>query len=141
MDTGIRTRFDPYGCLMGSFRPEVIEAAKAEREVKLTTYGRKTGQPHEVTIWITTDGSRLYIRSGQGLSRQWPQNLMARGEGLLHLDKTTVKVKPRLVPDPGEARAVSQMYNAMYGSSINASKPDEELTPGERATFELIPAD
>jgi hypothetical protein len=66
---------------------------------------------------------------------------MARDEGLLHLEKTTVRVRPRLIPDPGEARAVSRLYNAMYGSSINASKPDEELTPGERATFELIPAD
>jgi hypothetical protein len=35
---------------MASFPPEVIEAAKREREVTLTTYGRKTGKPHGVTI-------------------------------------------------------------------------------------------
>jgi deazaflavin-dependent oxidoreductase (nitroreductase family) len=125
---------------MESFRPDVIEAAKVEREVKLTTYGRKTGKPHEVTIWITTDGTRLYIRSGQGLVRQWPQNLIARGEALLQLAKTTVKVMPRLVPDPDEARAVSRMYGPKYGVSVKASEPDQDLTPGERATFELTPA-
>jgi deazaflavin-dependent oxidoreductase (nitroreductase family) len=119
---------------------EVIEAAKLEREVKLTTYGRKSGKPHEVIIWITTDGSHLYIRSGQGLGRQWPQNLLARGEGLLHLEKAAVKVKPRLVADPEQARAVSRMYTKKYGKFVIASQPDQALTPGERATFELVPA-
>jgi deazaflavin-dependent oxidoreductase (nitroreductase family) len=119
---------------------EVIEAAKLEREVKLTTYGRKSGKPHEVIIWITTDGSHLYIRSGQGLGRQWPQNLLARGEGLLHLEKSAVKVKPRLVADPEQARAVSRMYTKKYGTFVTASQPDQALTPGERATFELVPA-
>ena len=125
---------------MNESNRDVIEAAKVEREVKLTTYGRKSGNAHEVIIWITTDGSHLYIRSGQGLRRQWPQNLIARGEGLLHLEKSAVKVKPRLVADPDQARAVSRMYTKKYGTSVIASKPDEALTPGERATFELVPA-
>jgi deazaflavin-dependent oxidoreductase (nitroreductase family) len=124
---------------MDSFAPEVIEAAKREREVTLTTLGRKTGKPYPVTIWITTDGSRLFIRSGQGLRRQWPQNLLARGEGELHVGKNTVKVKPRLVTDPAEARAVSRLYTAKYGPFVRASKPNQPLTPGEQATFELLP--
>jgi deazaflavin-dependent oxidoreductase (nitroreductase family) len=120
---------------------EIIEAAGREREVKLTTYGRKSGKPHDVTIWLTTDGKRLYIRSGQGLIRQWPQNLMARGEGVLHLGKVLVKVKPRLVTDPAEARAFSSLYTKKYGSFVKASSPDEPLTLGEQASFELIPAE
>lgn len=126
---------------MGSFPPEVTEAAKREREVALTTYGRKTGNAHDVTIWIATDGTRLFIRSGQGLRRQWPQNLLARGEGLLRLGKATVGVKPRLVTDPAEARAVSALYTRKYGPFVRASKPNQPLTPGEQATFELIPAE
>jgi deazaflavin-dependent oxidoreductase (nitroreductase family) len=127
------------GNSMGSFPPEVIEAAKREREVTLTTYGRKTGKPHDVTIWLATDGTRLYIRSGQGLSRQWPQNLIARDEGLLRLGKVTVKVRPRLVTDPAEARASSELYRRKYGPFVRASKRDQPLTPGEQATFELLP--
>ena len=122
-------------------KSDVIESAAREREVTLTTYGRKTGKEHRVTIWITTDGSRLYIRSGQGLRRQWPQNLMARGEGLLRLGNETVKVKPRLVSDPAEARAASALYTQKYGQFVKASKPSERLTPGEQATFELISTD
>jgi deazaflavin-dependent oxidoreductase (nitroreductase family) len=122
---------------MSAFSNEVIEAAKREREVKLTTYGRKSGKPYDVTIWVVTDGTRLYIRSGQGLRRHWPQNFIARGEGVLHLGKLAVKVKPRLVTDPDEARASSALYTKKYGPFVKASKPGNPLTPGEQATFEL----
>jgi hypothetical protein len=124
---------------VGTFSPKVSEAAASEREVKLTTYGRKTGKPSDVTIWIVTDGGRLFIRSGQGLVRQWPQNLLARGEGVLHLGN--IEVKPRRITDPAEARASSALYTKKYGPSVKASKPDEPLTLGEQAAFELILAD
>ncbi len=125
---------------MSSFGTEVIEAAKREREVTLTTYGRKSGKPHGVTIWVVTDGTRLYIRSGEGLRRQWPQNLTARGKGVLRLGKVAVNVKPRLVADPYEARATSDLYRRKYGPFVKASKPGKPLTPGEQASFELLPA-
>jgi deazaflavin-dependent oxidoreductase (nitroreductase family) len=118
-----------------------VDAAAKEREVTLTTQGRKTGQPARVTIWIGTDGKRLFIRSGGGLRRHWPQNLMASGEAVLQLGKTSVKVKPRHVTDPEEARAVSQLYRKKYGSYVTASKPTEPLTEGEKATFEVLPVD
>jgi deazaflavin-dependent oxidoreductase (nitroreductase family) len=125
---------------MSSLRQEVIDAAAREREATLTTYGRKSGKAHDVTIWLTTDGKRLYIRSGQGLRRQWPQNLMARGEGVLRVGSEALKVKPRLVTDPVEARASSRLYTRKYGSSVKASGANEPLTPGEQASFELTPA-
>lgn len=123
-----------------SFSADVLEAAKRQREVKLTTIGRKSGKPHPVTIWITTDGEHLYIRSGQGLGRNWPQNLVARGAGLLSLGKTEVKVQPRHLTDPVEARAASELYRRKYGPFVKASRPNQPLTLGEQATFELLPA-
>ena len=125
---------------MNEFSPDVLEAAAREREVQFTTYGRKTGKPRRVTIWIGTDGQRLYIRSGQGMRRHWPQNLLAKGEGLVRLGKADVKVKPRLVTDPAEARAVSAIYRRKYGQFVRPSKPDEPLTLGEQTTFELLPS-
>lgn len=32
---------------------------------RLTHYGRKTGKPHEVTIWFVLDGDTLYIGSAR----------------------------------------------------------------------------
>ena len=123
-----------------SFSADLLEAAKREREVKLTTFGRKSGKLHQVTIWIGTDGKRFYVRSGQGLRRHWPQNLVARGEGLLQIGKAEVGVKPRHVTDPVEARMVSGLYKRKYGPFVKASRPNQPLTPGEQATFELLPA-
>ncbi len=123
-----------------AFTPGVLEAAARQREVTLTTYGRKTGNAVSVTIWITTDGRCIFIRSGGSLGRHWPQNLLARGEGVLNVGKKSIKVKPRLVTDPDEARAVSQLVRAKYGPLVRTSKPNQPLTPGEQATFELIPA-
>ncbi len=94
-----------------------------------------------MTIWIGTDGKKLYIRSGEGMRRHWPQNLLAKGEGVLRLGKTEVRVEPRRVTDPAEARAVSALYKKKYGPFVRSSKPDEPLTLGEQTTFELLPAD
>ena len=78
---------------MAQLKSDFIEAAGREREVTLTTFGRKSGKEHRVTIWIVTDGSRVYIRSGQGFRRHWPQNLMARQQGGLRLGTRTIKVE------------------------------------------------
>jgi len=124
-----------------SFAADLLDAAKREREVKLTTFGRKSGQPRQVTIWITTDGQHLYVRSGQGLRRNWPQNLVARGDGMLQIGKTEVRVKPRHVTDPADARTVSGLYKRKYGPFVKASRSNQPPTPGEQATFELLPAE
>ncbi|TME50691.1 MAG: nitroreductase family deazaflavin-dependent oxidoreductase [Chloroflexi bacterium] len=129
------------GRVMAEFSAEVIKAAQQEREVTLTTNGRKTGKPRAVTIWISTDGHRIFVRSGGGLGRDWPQNLMARGEGALKLGGRAIKVSPRHVTDPAEARAVSQIVRDKYGANVIHSKPTEPLSQGEQATFELLPAD
>ena len=115
------------------------EAAAKEREVRLTTIGRKSGKPRRVTIWIATDGKRLFIRSGQGMKRDWPQNLVAHPEATLRIGGQSLKVRGRRVTDAAEARAVAEHAREKYGSYIKPSKPDGPLTPGEQATFELIP--
>jgi len=117
------------------------EAAAREREVRLTTTGRKSGKPRTVTVWITTDGRRLFVRSGQGLRRDWPKNLLANGEATLRLGGEKIKVRGRHVTDPSEARAIAQFGRQKYGSYYAGSRPEQPLTPGEQATFELIPAD
>src|SRR5690348_1609355 len=125
---------------MASFDRETIAAAQAAREVQLTTWGRQTGQPHQGTIWIASDGERLYVRSGVGLGRNWARNALAGGRAVLHLAGQDIPAQVRHVTDPAEARAVSTYYAAKYGPDYGPSAPDEPLKPGEEATFELLPA-
>src|SRR6476620_7612572 len=40
----------------------------------LTHYGRKTGNPREVTIWFVLDGDKLYIGTAN-VNRHWVKNV------------------------------------------------------------------
>ena len=118
---------------------ELAPAAAAAREVQLTTFGRKTGRPSRRTIWITTDPSgRVHIRSGQGLKRDWPQNLLANGRAVLRISGTDFAVQARHVTDRDELRASNDAVRAKYGRSFASSQPGEPLTLPEQATFELV---
>ncbi len=124
---------------MAGFDRETIDTALQEREVDLTTWGRKTGNPSRVTLWIWGDAARLYIRSGQGLGRDWPQNLLTRNQGILHLAGRDIPIRARHVTDPAEARAGAAMVDRKYATANTPSAASEPLTPAEQATFELTP--
>jgi hypothetical protein len=125
---------------MNQFPEDVLDAMAREKEVQLTTYGRETGKESTVTIWVVTDGKKVYIRSGQGLTRHWPKNLLARPEGTLQLDGKTVQFKSRHITDPAEARHSSKLYGPKYGTNpVKPSNEGDPLTPGEQAAFELLP--
>jgi hypothetical protein len=125
---------------MRGFDAAVLDQVGKQREVELTTFGRRSGQEHRKVLWASTDGRRVFVRSGQGLKRDWPQNLIATGTGVLHLDGHDVRVRGRLLEDPEEARAVSRLHRAKYGDYVKPSSGDEPLTAGEQASFELVPA-
>ena len=123
-----------------AFSREVIEAVAREHEVTLITTGRKSGKPRGVTIWITTDGTHVYVRSGEGMRRDWPQNLVASATATLQVGGKDVNVKPRHATDPDEARGTSLLAREKYGSYVKPSQPGQPLTKGETAVFELLPA-
>lgn len=126
---------------MNKFPSDVLNAIAKEKEVQLTTYGRKTGEESSVTIWIVTDGNKVYIRSGQGMKRHWPKNLLERPEGTVQLDGRVVQFKSRHLTDPAEARHSSRLYAPKYGDFVKPSNESDQLTPGEQAAFELLPTD
>jgi deazaflavin-dependent oxidoreductase (nitroreductase family) len=119
---------------------ETFELAMREKEVDLTTWGRKSGRPSRKELWIWGEGGRLYIRSGQGMGRDWPQNLLARGKGIIHIAGRDIPVNARHVTDMAEARKCSGMVVAKYPQSKQPG-PDDAPTPGESATFELTPGE
>ena len=136
---GIPFAPSPLSRNVSRFDRRVIEAASTVPEVELTTRGRRSGRPLPVTVWVSTDGERIFIRSGGGLGRHWPQNLLTHGKATLRLGELAVEVTPRHVTDPEEARAVSHLVRGKYGAAVKPSQPGQPPTPGEQATFELLP--
>jgi deazaflavin-dependent oxidoreductase (nitroreductase family) len=122
------------------FDPSLVETAASEKEVELTTFGRKSRTPSRRIIWITALDGRLYIRSGPGLTRDWPRNLIANGRATLHIAGQDIPVRARHVTDPAEARAMHAPVKQKYDAERPASQGDEPLTPAEEAVFELTPA-
>lgn len=115
-------------------------AADAAHEVDLTTFGRKTGRPSRRTIWITTgSGGQLFIRSGMGPGRDWPQNLLANGRAVLHINGQDIAMSARQVTDRTELRASADAVKRKYGRDLPSSADGEPLTPVEQATFVLTP--
>ena len=126
---------------MAGFEAAVTSAVQTEREVELTTYGRKTGQPSRRILWAYGDDERIYIRSGQGLGRDWPQNLLASGRGVLHVAGMDVPVRAVHLTDIAASRQAGRLGKAKYGGPFSTSADGEEPNLGEQATFELLPAD
>ena len=52
--------------------------------VRLTHYGRKTGIPHQVTIWFLVDGTTVYLVT-MDMKRHWTRNVQARPEVRLEI--------------------------------------------------------
>ena len=121
------------------FDSTTYASAAREKEVELTTFGRKTGKPSRRIIWITALDGRIYVRSGLGMTRDWPKNLAANGRGILHMDGKDVPVRARHVTDVEEARAMHAPVKAKYNAERSSSQGDAPLTPSEEAVFELTP--
>ena len=122
------------------FEQSILKAATSEKEVELTTFGRTTGKPSRRIIWITNLNDRLYIRSGLGLTRDWPKNLLANQRGILHIAGHSVDVHARHVTDPDEARSMHAPVKHKYNAERTSSSADQPLTPSEQAVFELLPS-
>jgi deazaflavin-dependent oxidoreductase (nitroreductase family) len=128
---------------MAAFSPEMLDLLRSEREIELTTYGRTSGKPATVTIWVTTDDAgRVYVRSGYGMAgRDWPRNLAASGRGIVQVAGRELAVRARHLDDMAEARRTSAFTKRKYGDAVRVAVGDEPATPGEQASFELTPAE
>lgn len=123
---------------MSKFDDRITSAIQTEREVELTTFGRKTGNPSRRILWVYGDSSRVFIRSGGGLGRDWPQNLLANGRAILHVNGMEVPVTAVHVTDIAASRRAGELGRAKYAGNFVVTSEGEEPTPGERATFELL---
>jgi deazaflavin-dependent oxidoreductase (nitroreductase family) len=78
-----------------------LRQVAGKQTTRLTHYGRKTGKPHEVTIWFVLDGGRLYIGTAN-TNRQWVQNVQKTPQVKLSIAGENVKGTARFLTDRAE---------------------------------------
>ena len=70
-----------------------LRRVAGKQTTRLTHYGRKTGNPHEVTIWFVLDGDRLYIGTAN-VNRHWVRNVQKSRRSSCQLARRTSRAQP-----------------------------------------------
>jgi deazaflavin-dependent oxidoreductase (nitroreductase family) len=81
--------------------PNVLTRLKrvaAKQTTTLTHYGRKTGKPHEVTIWFVVDDDKLYIGTAN-VNRHWVRNVQKTPKIRLSIGGETFDGNARFLTD------------------------------------------
>ncbi len=97
-------------------RPDVLNRLRSvagKQTTKLTHYGRKTGQPHEVTIWFVLDGDKLYIGTAN-VNRQWVRNVQKTPQIRLSIGGETFEGAARFLTDRAEHQRAMAAIRRKY---------------------------
>src|SRR5438094_9097461 len=79
----------------------------------LTQYGRKTGTPHEVTIWFVLDDDKLYIGTAN-VNRQWVRNVQKTPQIKLSMAGETFSGTARFLTDRAEHERAMAAIRGKY---------------------------
>ena len=86
-----------------------LRRVAGKQTTRLTHYGRKTGKPHDVTIWFVLDGDRLYIGTAN-VKRQWVRNVQKTPQVKLSIGGENFSGTARFLTDRAEhERAMAAM--------------------------------
>jgi len=84
-----------------------------KQTVVLTHYGRKTGKPHNVTIWFVVHGDKV-ILSTANIGRQWVRNVLKTPQVKLSIGGEVFEGTARFLVDPAELKAALAIVYRKY---------------------------
>ena len=85
------------------------------KTVRLTTRGRKSGQPRTVIIWFVPDGPRsLRVQHVAGTPAQWYRNVLAHPEVTLDFGDGPTTARARPLTDPTQVQQVLAAIRRRY---------------------------
>lgn len=94
---------------------ELSESRSLDRawNCRLTTTGRKSGQPRRVTIWFVLDGEELYLTGGAE-NPHWCRNAAANPDVEVEISGRRLVGKASVLPEGPEAEAVRLRFTQKY---------------------------
>jgi len=90
-----------------------LRRVAGKQTTRLTHYGRKTGKPHEVTIWFVLDGDKLYIGTAN-VNRQWVRNVQKTPKIKLSMGDESFSGTVRFLTDRAEHKRVMTAIRRKY---------------------------
>ena len=87
---------------------------------RITTRGRRTGNPHSVTIWFVVDGDAVYLGTLDA-KRDWVRNAAETPAIELDIAGTRVRGRAHAIADPALEKRVRDLLAAKYWAAWIAS--------------------
>jgi deazaflavin-dependent oxidoreductase (nitroreductase family) len=115
----------------------IRHALERDRNIDITTRGRKTGQLHRTELWFYHIDGYIYITGAPG-RRDWYANLLAHPEFTFHLKQSTKADLPaRATPilDRARRRAIIASIDQKLGGSRDL---DAWVAGGPLVAVELL---
>jgi deazaflavin-dependent oxidoreductase (nitroreductase family) len=119
-----------------------LRRAGDRQTLQLTHYGRKTGQPYQVTIWYLVGDDKLYLVSANA-NRNWVRNVKRRPAISLRIGNEVFNGEVRSITDPEEREKVNALVERKYWFVIPMLRLSRLLisigiVTDNSATFEVI---
>jgi len=97
--------------------PDLRDVAAA-KTVRLTTRGRKSGQPRAVTIWFVTSGPRsIQVQHVSRAPAQWYKNLLSDPKVQIDFGAGPLEAVARPLADRPQIDEVLRMIRRKYWSA------------------------
>jgi deazaflavin-dependent oxidoreductase (nitroreductase family) len=90
----------------------------AKKTVRLTTRGRKSGQPRTVLIWFVANGPRsILVQHATSAPAQWYANLLKAPQVSVDFGDGPVEARATPITDPERIHAVLARVRRKYWSA------------------------
>jgi len=98
--------------------PDLTVAARLARianepTLELTHYGRKTGQPYQVTIWFMVEDETMFLAT-MNKDRQWCRNVRVRPQVSLRIGASTFTGEVSAITGASEGAHVVELIKNKY---------------------------
>jgi deazaflavin-dependent oxidoreductase (nitroreductase family) len=95
-------------------KPRPTDALAEAEEVVLVTRGRKTGRPHEATVWFANEDGVIWLRTDH--SSDWYRNLGKDPRCQIRIGSSEIAAVREPIADQAAAlRHVVALFRAKYG--------------------------
>jgi deazaflavin-dependent oxidoreductase (nitroreductase family) len=116
----------------GETMADTLAGLAGEYSLKLTTVGRKSGQPRTADIWFVVEGDHLFVQAGKKARTGWLVNIKHRPDVELEIRGTKFHGRAAVVAGPSDRQRILALFRQKYwrawlgsfiGSSIGAGVP------------------